>query len=83
VTYLAATITLEIGFHVIVRCRIRPHHHVDIFVPREEYHLLMEFEVELDNVAHFREIVNREVRLVVILIMTEWILLVELASDHY
>lgn len=79
---LAATITLEIGFHAFVRCRIRPHHHVDIFVPGEEYHLLVESEVESDCVD-FRGIVDGELGLVVILIITEWTLLVELASDHY
>jgi len=48
----------------------------------EECRLLLKSEVESDTVAHFRGMVDREFGAVVILIMAEWTLMVELASDH-
>ncbi len=51
-------------------------------MPGDEYHLLVEPEVESDGVAHFRGMVDGELGLVVSLVITEWALLVELASDH-
>ena len=61
---------------------IRPHGRVDVFVPGEDCRLPLKSEVESDTVAHFRGMVDREFGAAVILIMAEWTLIVELASDR-
>jgi hypothetical protein len=57
---------------------------MDIFVPREEYHLPVKSEVESHSMAHSRGIMAWELGLglIVTLIRIGWILLVERASDH-